>query len=180
MLENLRSALMAAIFGSGLAREVGDRGLTWLSRETRDAIARDDQPLTKARLKPGESYTVLARPKPTRSERRLARTVAALTEAEAKLSVATRKQKRVARRLARSQRRLARRKPGTRRYARAAAEERSLGRRFDRVMAPKPKLRTLRSSLVITEAQLARERAASLARARAALGNGDPITTVYD
>jgi hypothetical protein len=180
MLENLRSALMAAIFGSGLAREVGDRGIAWLSRETREAITKADQPLTEVRLKPGESYTILARPKATRSERKLARAAAALAEADARMSAPTHKQKRLARRLGKKQHKLDRRRPGTRRYAREKAGEVALGKRFDRAMAPTPKLRKVRSLLATTEKELARQRSANLARARSALGDGEAVTTVYD
>jgi hypothetical protein len=95
------------------------------------------------------------------------------------MSASTRKQKRIARRLAKAQRKLARRRPGSRRYARAKAVEVAAGKRFDRVMAPKPKLKKVRAALAATEKDLASEREANLARARAALGDKDSVTTVY-
>ncbi len=181
MLENLRSAIMRALFGAGLGGEIADRGINWLSSQTREAIARDPQPVTEARLEPGETYTIIARPKPTRTERKLAKRQSGLAAAERKLSRATAKQKRAARKLQKLQRRMKRTRRGSRKYRRIAAREARAGARFDRLMAPGKKLRFVRRELGATETELDVLRSQSFRRARQKLIGSDAQTdtTIY-
>ncbi len=181
MLENLRSAIMRALFGAGVGSEIANRGINWLSSQTREAIARDPQPVTQARLEPGETYTVIARPKPTRTERKLANRQAGLAGAEKKLSRPTTKQKRSARKLQKLQRRMQRTRRGSRKYRRLAAREARAGARFDRLMAPGRKLRFVRRELGATETELDLLRSQSFRRARRnLLGSSTRTeTTVY-
>lgn len=162
MIETLRDLTVRRVFGGGIQGSLAEKGIDWLLDETRSAIRGEPESLQAVKLQPGETFTVIARPPATRSERRLAVRLDALEAAEAKLSRATNRQKRTARRLARAQRKLDRRKPDTARYRRAAKAEARHARRFDQVMAPSRKLSKLRTEMASTAHDLERSRAASL------------------
>ncbi len=166
MLETLRDLAVRKTFGGGMQGALAEKGIDWLGDEIRSAIAHEPESIDNVRLRPGDTYTVVARPPYTRSQRRLADKVDSLTATEAKLSRATGRQRKAARRLARSQKRLDRRRPGTRRHRRAAAREQERARRFDRVMAPSKKLLRTRSELTVASRELERSKARSLAAAR--------------
>lgn len=167
MIETLRDLAVRRTFGGGLQGSLAEKGLDWLLDETRAAIRSEPLPVEEVRLRPGEIYTVIARPPATRRERKLAAAVDSLETTEERLSRATRRQKRAARRLAKAQRRLDRRKPGTPRHRRAAAREARLARRFDAVTAPSKRLVRVRSELASATRELERSRATSLRAARA-------------
>lgn len=132
----LWATLISRAVGDGLGAEVAGRASVYLVDEARKAVDREEVPVTQVRLRPGETYTVLARPAPTRRERQLARRKAALSARNREMDRPTRRQRRAARRLRSSQRRLDHRRVGTARHARAAAREAQRGARFDRVMEP--------------------------------------------
>jgi hypothetical protein len=179
MLGRLRSHALHWVFGDGLQGEIAERGIDWLARETRKAVDRDPERLTSVRLAPGETYTVIARPRPTRTERKLAERATALSRLDERMSRPSRSQLRAARRLRAAQRRLDRRPPGTRRHRRAAAVERAAGRRFDRAMAPSRRLERVRRDRALVEAELAVQREANFVRARRGRGRIRPRSTVY-
>ena len=179
MLEYIRSTIMRGIFGGGLSGDLAERGLGWLSTQTRSAIARQDQPVTKVRLRPGETYTVIARPKATKLERRLARKQAGFTAAEKKLSVPTRRQKSAARKLQRSQRQMSRRKMNSRRFRNARRRELRDGAKFDRLIAPSKKLLLVRSELSRTEKTLSAVRERNYRKAQRKRGEPRESLTVY-
>lgn len=181
MLAEVGGWLIDRIFGGGFQAELADRGFRWLGRESRKALDHEPEHLTTVRLTPGESYTVVARPRPTAQERRLAARVKALTAADTRMSRPTRRQLRAARKLRRAQRRLDGRRPGTRRRARAAAREEALGRRFDTLTAPSKKLRRVRFERRVAERELEMAREASFQRARRGRGRtSPPRSKVYD
>lgn len=130
------SRIFTSLFGAGLSAEIITRAARFLGGELRGALDPTDQPVTRVRLRPGETYTVVARPRPTRRERRLSAKQASLVAAFEKQSRPSRSQLRAARRLARTQRRLDRTRPGTRRHARRSSLEERRGNRFDRMMRP--------------------------------------------
>ncbi|MBS1837767.1 MAG: hypothetical protein JST64_08720 [Actinobacteria bacterium] len=166
----LWAKVIASLVGDGLGAEVAGRASAYLLDEAAKAIDRDEVPVSRVRLRPGESYTVLARPAPTRRERRLAKRKAALQEADRRLGRSTRRQRRIARRLRHQQRQLDRRRPGTRRHARAAAREALTGARFDRVMTPTRRHRAVRDELGQVSTELDDLRARRFAAARAKRG----------
>jgi len=166
----LWAKLVSKALGDGFAADVTGRASAYLVDEARKAVDRDEIPVSKVRLRPGESYTVIARPAPTRRERKLAARQAALREADRRLGRATRRQRRVARRLRSSQRHLDHRRPGTRRHATAAAREAVRGARFDRVMAPSRKQIEVRESLESVTSELDRLRADRFERMRVRRG----------
>ncbi|MCP4436241.1 MAG: hypothetical protein GY812_12210 [Actinomycetia bacterium] len=177
MLRTVRDWAVRYVFGGGFGATLADRGIDWLADEGRKAVSRDDIDLTRAKLRPGETYTVIARPPATRAERRLARTSAGLAQSEEKLSVTTRRQRNAARRLRRSQRRLDRTRTGTRRHLKAAAAEKVAAKRFDGVMAPSKKLTKVRIAKARVDEELDLRRTASFA---AVQSRGKPRVTVYD
>lgn len=176
MIETIRGFTVRRIFGGGIQGAMADKGLDWLIGETRTALAGEPEKLTEARLRPGETYTVIARPPASRRERKLADRVESLRSTESKLSATTRSQRRAARALARAQRRLDRRRSGTRRHRRAAEAETRAARRFDRVTSPSRKLVSVRAELASATRELDRARAASLRAARRGLTSRTDIS----
>ena len=132
----LGAKAISSAVGDGLGAEVTGRASAYLIDEARKAVDRDEVPVSHVRLRPGESYTVVARPAPKREERKLARRKAALQSRQRALAQPSKRQRRSARKLRSAQRRRDRRRPGTRRHASAAAREATRGARFDRLMTP--------------------------------------------
>lgn len=175
--------LLARAFGDGLGADIAGRGAAYLGREAKRAIDRDEVRLTRVRLRPGESYTVVARPPATRRERRLAARQRHLRERDERMTRPTRSQLRAARRLRAAQRRLDRRSPGTRRYERAARAEAERGERFDKVMRRTARHEKVRAELRSVTTELDASRDARYAEVHARRGRGRPRRTrvrVYD
>ena len=162
----LWAKLVSNAHGDGFEADLTGRASAYLVDEARKAVERDEVPVSKVRIRPGETYTVVARPAPTRRERKLAARQASLRDADRRMGRATRRQRHVARQLRSSQRRLDRRRPGTRRHAAAAAREAVRGARFDRVMAPSRKQVDVRDRLDAVTVELDDLRAERLARIR--------------
>lgn len=138
--------------GDGFGAEVTGRASAYLVDEARKAVDRDEVPVSHVRLRPGETYTVIARPAPKRAERKLARQKAGLQSRQRALARPTKRQRRSARKLRSAQRRLDRRRLGTRRHASAAAREATRGARFDRLMTPtKQQIATDEQLTTVTE-----------------------------
>lgn len=161
---------ISQLVGDGFGAEVTGRASAYLVDEARKAVDRDEIPVSKVRLVPGESYTVVARPAPTRHERKLARRKAALQEADRRLGRPTKRQRRSARKLRSAQRSLDHRRVGTRRHARAAAREATVGARFDRVMTPTRKQVAVRDQLDGVATELDDLRASRFAAVRSKRG----------
>jgi hypothetical protein len=158
---------MSKLFGDGFVADLAGRGTVYLADEVRKSINREDEQITRVRLRPGERYTVIARPPATRRERKLAASQRGLQRRYQHLSRPSRSQLRAARRLSRAQRRLARTSPGSRRYEARATREQELGLRFDRRMRPRKQLVKVATALNATTRELDASRAASLEHARA-------------
>lgn len=177
MIRFVRDSAIRWLFGGGMGATLADRGIDWLSEETRKAVAKEPIDLTRATLRPGDTYTVIARPPATRKERKLARASAGLEVAESRLSAVTGRQRRAARKLRSAQRHLDRSRRGTRRHRRAVATENEAARRFDKVMAPSAKLRRVRSEKERIDTELGLSREASF---RAVRTKTTSSATVYD
>lgn len=173
---------MSKLFGDGFTADLAGRGTVYLADEIRKSIDREDERVTRVRLRPGERYTVIARPPATRRERKLATSQRGLQRRYQQLSRPSRSQLRAARHLSRAQRKLARTSPGSRRYEARSARERELGLRFDRRMRPSKQLVKVATALDATTRELDTSRDASLERARAAGPRRRRRTrvTVYD
>lgn len=173
---------IAKLVGDGFGAEVAGRASAYLVDEARKAVERDEVPVSNVRIRPGETFTVVARPAPTRQERRLAKRKAALQEADRRLGRSTARQRRSARRLRREQRHLDRRRPGTRRHARAAARESLAGARFDRVMVPTRKQRAVHADLERVTAELddLRDRRFAAVRSRRRLDRRRDEVVIHD
>lgn len=176
MWRTLWARLLSEVFGEGLGAELAGRGAVYLLDEARRALDREEERVTTARLRPGESITVVVRPPATAEERRLAATQRRLIERDRHLNRPSRAQLRAARRLQRAQRRLDRRHPGGRRHARAARREAELAARFDRVMAPTRRQLAVRRRLEEVTARLEASREASLERVRRERSRRGPAT----
>lgn len=168
--------------GDGFGADVAGRASAYLVDEARKAVDRDEIPVSHVRLRPGESYTVVARPAPTRQERKLARRKSALQAQERHLGAATRRQRRLARKLRSAQRRVDRRRPGTRRHAAAVATEAVRGARFDAAMEPTRKQAAVHAELgrITDELDLLRaSRFAAVREKRRIAGRREQVR-VYD
>jgi len=165
MLEVLRSVAVRNLFGGGVSGTLADRGIDFIVEESRKAIRPEAEHLSSVTLRPGETYTVIARPKASRTERRLADRADALAAKERKLSATHRKQRKAARRLRSAQRRVDRRRPTSRRGRRAQRVEARRARRFDAVTDPSRKLSEVREELAKVTAELEAVRADSFAKA---------------
>jgi hypothetical protein len=177
----LWAQLVSKALGDGFGAEIAGRASVYLVDEARKAVDKEPEPVTGVRLRPGESFTVTARPAPTREQRKLAAAQRSLRERDRRLNRPSRRQLRAARSLRRRQRRLDRRHAGTRRYDRAAAKERAAGERFDRVMRPTRRQAAVRSELDAVTRRLDDSRSGSMAKVRARTGRGRrPHSQVYD
>ena len=168
--------------GDGFGADVAGRASAYLVDEARKAVDRDEIPVSHVRLRPGESYTVVARPAPTRQERRLARRKRSLQTQDRQLGRPSRAQRRSARKLRRAQRRLDHRRAGTRRHAKAMAAEATRGARFDRVMAPTRKQVAVRHELdtVTVELDDLRSRRFAAVRSKRRIAGRQEQVSVFD
>jgi hypothetical protein len=167
MWEILRDNLLSRVFGDGLGADLAARGTTYLADEVRRSSDRTPERLTGVRLRPGESFTVIARPPATREQRKLAAAKKHLLERDEHLSRPSRKQLKAARSLHKRQRRLDRRKPGTSRAARAEAKEARAAARFDQVMAPTKRHAKVLAALADTSSRLDASRDESMREVQA-------------
>ncbi len=166
ILKWLLARLLGNLFGEGFGADLAGRGVVYLGDQARDALRKDEERVTLARLRPGETYTVVARPKPTRRERKLAAAQRGVEQRFDKASRPSRAQLRAGRRLERTQRRLDRSKEGTGRHARLVRKEQRRGDRFDRVMRPSRRQLRLAAELTTLTQQLGEERDRNFERAR--------------
>ena len=178
----LWAKLLRELFGDGLGADVAARSTIYLVDEARKAVDREPERITGVRIQPGETYTVIARPPATRQERKLAAEQRRLQERDRAMARPGRKQLKSARRLKKAQRKLDRRRPGSRRYLRAAAAEEAAGARFDRVMRPSRKQAAVHTALQDTTSRLDDTRALSMDAAREKSGRGGrrSQTRVFD
>ena len=178
----LSATALSKVFGDGLGADIAGRGVVYLADGVRSSLDKEDEQLTRVRLRPGESYTVIARPPATRQERKLAARQRHLAEQERRATRPTRKQLKAARKLSRAQRRLDRSRSGTRRQRKRQAVEERRAARFESVMTPTRKQARLTSELAVANLRLDEARATSFAAARTGRRGRSrrTRTTVYD
>ena len=58
----LLSIALSKLFGDGFGADLAGRGVVYLGDGVRKALDRDEIPVTTAKLTPGATYTVVARP----------------------------------------------------------------------------------------------------------------------
>jgi hypothetical protein len=182
MLKQLGAAAFTRVFGDGLVADLAARGTVYLADGARQSLDHPDERLTSVRLRPGETYTVIARPPASRRERKLAARERALRDADRRLSRPTRRQVRAARQLERVQVRLDRSSPDGRRHRRLAVQESRRGERFDKVMRPTRRQARAHAELADVTTELDATRAASFERARARRGTTrrSPRSRIFD
>ncbi|CAN5482707.1 hypothetical protein BH10ACT3_BH10ACT3_08760 [soil metagenome] len=170
ILKWISSAAVSKLFGDGFAADIAGRGTVYLADEVRKSISRDDEQITRVKLRSGERYTVIARPPATKAERKLAAQQSSLERRYDKLTTPSRKQAKVARRLARAQRKLDKSKPESKKRAARELKEQKLGLEFDRRMRPSRQEIKVAAALTAATSELDASRAASLDKARAKHG----------
>jgi len=181
MWRRITDAGVRRIFGDGFEADLAHRGVDRLNTELRQSFRRAPEQLTGIRLHPGESYTVVARPAPTRQERRVAKVERAAFQRHRAASRPTARQLSVAHKLERAQRRLATAKVGSRRHRRAVATEAQLGAIFDRRMKPSARQERAASDYEAAATELTSLRSASYERARTRRRRGSgPRVRVFD
>ncbi len=166
MLERLGTIVLARLFGDGLSADLAARGTVYLAEGLRDSLDRPEERLTRVRLRPGDTYTVIARPAASRRERRLAARQRSLRDRDRRMSRPSRRQLRAARRLERTQVRLDRVRPGGRRARRLAEAEERRGDCFDKVMRPTKRQARSHAELASVTEELADARQVSFELAR--------------
>lgn len=167
------------IFGGGFTADVASRGISYLTQETIRAIRNEDEFVTRQRLQPGETYTVIARPAPSRRERKLAKSESKLRRQYESLSAPSRKQKRIARDLAKAQRKTDRARPGSTKHMKCVRREQELGIDFDRAYRPSPKLLKVAAAYTKVSEELAMERESRFQSAHAKNRTRRPTTRRY-
>ncbi len=167
MIRFLGTRILAHLFGEGLGADLAARGVVYLADGAIEAIERPEERLGAVRLRPGDTYTVIARPPATRRERRLAARQGSLRERDRRLRRPNRRQYRAARRLERTQIRMGRARPDGRRATRLGRREASQGARFDKLTAPTRRQRRVSDELSAVTAELDASRAVSFERAAA-------------
>lgn len=170
MLKWLAAKAFSQLYGDGFVADLAGRGTVLLGDGIREAIDRDPESLTSVRLKPGESYVVVARPPATRAERKAKRRRRKAKSQLDSVSHPTRRQLKSARRLSRTQRKLGRKRhPESRRGRRLQKREAEQAERFDRVTTPTKRQVLLRNRFEQADAELTAMEAASFDRARRGL-----------
>lgn len=167
------------VFGGGFTADAAARGIGYLTKETVRAIRNEDEFVTRQRLQPGETYTVTARPAPSRRERKLAKSENKLRRQYESMSAPSRKQKRVARDLASAQRKTDRARPGSSKHMKRMRREQELGIAFDRAYRPSPKLLKVAAAYTSVSEELALERESRFQSAQEKNRTRRPTTRRY-
>lgn len=158
----------------GLRRFLGDSSsawvattlLTWTAGRLGEAFR--DRPETVARLdlRPGERFSVSARPALTRRERKLLDEREELARRVDRALRPRRRQRRVAKELRAAERRLARRRSGSRRHRKASVEVSALSDELERVSRPRRGARGLQKRLDLLDRELDAERGRIMRKTR--------------
>ncbi len=179
MLTWITGQALSKLFGDGFAADLAGRGTAFLAAEAGKAVRRDDERVTRVRLSPGETYTVVARPAATRRQRKLAAQQSSLLKKYLSLTQPSRSQLRLARKLARAQRRLDRTSPDSRRYHKRVTSEGRLGLEFDRKMRPSRREQKVATQLDAVTRELDSLRNVQMARTSAGQKRRRPRVTIY-
>jgi hypothetical protein len=162
----IRTRLLRRTFGDGFGGVVASAVVTWGVKKLREGLAPGDEVIDVSTLRVGETYSIVTRPAPSRSERKLAAKSAKASRLAHKATRPGAGERRTARDIERVQRKLARATAGSRKARRLQAESAKLEARYARATARTPRQRAYVARA--EEAQLAYEtaREASLHKAR--------------
>ncbi len=159
----IRTKILTKVFGGGAGGVVGAAAVSFAMKQLRQHD--DPEVLDVSKLVPGETYTVVTRPAPTRKVRKLEKKA---SKAESRLSAElapTRQQRRAERELKVATRKAAKAKADTRRYRKSATRAEAASRRRAALAAPTSRQRKLERRAAALEVALAAKRTAQLEKA---------------
>ena len=162
MLLKLLKLVAPFLAGGGPTGVVARKAIDWFQDRMEEP---GEQRVTTAKMQPGDRLEVVARPAPTKAERRLEAELDAAKARLAKARSASPKQVKVAKKLERTQTRLDKARDGSQRAAKLAAEEADLLVRFDRLDVRRYERRQDVDEVAALEASLEAVRAVALAKA---------------
>ncbi|MEZ5381257.1 MAG: hypothetical protein R2754_05610 [Microthrixaceae bacterium] len=172
MLLSLLKMVAPYLAGGGPAGMVARQAVDWLQERLEEP---DEERVSTARLAPGDRVEIVARPAPTKAERRVEAQLDAASTRLDKLRAVSPKQVKVAASLATTQKKLD--KAGARPRARKLrVREQNLLAQFDRLDSRRSDRRSAEQEVDRLKAELEAMRAASLA---AAGGSGTRKRTFY-
>ena len=148
--------------GGGPTSMVTRKAVDWLQDRLEEP---GEQRVTTSRLVPGDRLEIVARPAPTKIERRLEAELAAAKSQLAKARSVSPKQVKVAAKLERTQRRLLEAPEGSKKAAKLGGEEADLLVAFDRLDVRRDDRRELADEVAELESRLETQRAFALATA---------------
>jgi len=160
----IRARILTKVLGGGPAGLAGAAALRWGWEKLRED--REEEVLAISRLKPGETYTVVTRPAPTRKERKLAERSLDLHERLDKASRPKRAQRKADRAYRRAERKALRAKPGSAREAKWARRARGIAAWQATLASPSKRQRALERKVGAVDSRLVEVRAAALGKAR--------------
>lgn len=173
MLASLLKMVAPFLAGGGPSGMAARKGIDWLQERLEEP---GDVRVTTTKLAPGDRLEVVARPAPTKAERKAE---AELLAAEARLEAArgiSPKQVKVAAKLERTQTRRGKAKDGSKKAATLADREADLLVRFDRMDVRRPDRQAAEDEVAKLSERLETMRALALA---AAGGSGAKKRTFY-
>ncbi len=162
MLLKLLKLVAPFLAGGGPTGMVARKAVDWFQDRLEEP---GEQKVTIARLQPGDRFEVVARPAPTKTERRLEAELSAAKARLAKARSVSPKQVKVAAKLERTQRRLDKAADGSKQAAKLAAEEADLLVAFDRLDVRRDDRRVTLEEVAALEASLDAVRDVALAKA---------------
>ena len=162
MLLSILKMVAPYLAGGGPAGMAARKAVDWLQEQLEDS---GEERINTTRLQPGDRLEVVARPAPTKAERRLEAELAAARDRLAKARAAGPAQVKVAARLQRTQKQLDKAKDGSAKAARLAVREGDLLARFDRLDTRRDERRALTAEIAELSERLEFERADALAAA---------------
>ena len=162
MLLKLLKLAAPFLAGGGPTGIAARKAIDWFQERLEEP---GEQRVTTTKLQPGDRLEVVARPAPTKAERKLEAELSAAKARLAKARNVSPKQVKVAAKLERVQTRLDKADEGTERAARLAAEEADLLVAFDRLDVRRDDRRQALGEVAALEASLDAVRAVALAKA---------------
>lgn len=160
----IRTKILTKVFGGGAGGVIGAAAVSFAMKQLRQR----DEPevLDVSKLVPGESYSVVTRPAPTRKVRKLEKKAAKVESRLAAELAPTRQQRRAERELKVATRKAAKAKADTRRYRKWATRAAAASQRRAALAAPTSRQRKLERRAAALEVAVAAKKAAQLEKSR--------------
>lgn len=162
MLLSLLKMVAPYLAGGGPAGIAARKGVDWLQERLEEP---GEERVTTTRLKAGDRLEVVARPAPTKAERKLEAELEAAQGHLAKARGTSPKQVKVAAKLERTQKKLDKAKRGSKKRAKLAGREADLLVRFDRLDTRRDDRRNTKAEVAKLQDRLETMRANALATA---------------